>query len=131
MHRYGRRVLFRELTLILVALVFCLPFFVLVSVSLKTDEQMISDPLGRPQPVRWGNYSEAWNTGGDQGLVHSFQSSLIITVSSVLLLILFGSLAAYTIARRTGALSNAVYVLFVIGIILPFHLALIPLFHAM
>jgi raffinose/stachyose/melibiose transport system permease protein len=130
-HRYGRRVLFRELALILVAIVFCLPFYVMVSVSLKTDAQTSGDPLGLPKPAHWSNYSEAWTTGGNQGLVHSFQSSLIITVSSVLVLIVLGSLGAYAIARNTGALSNTVYVLFVVGIILPFHLALIPLYIAM
>ncbi len=81
--------------------------------------------------MRWGNYSEAWSTGGDSGLVHSFQSSLIITVSSVVALIVLGSICAYTIARRTGRLSNTVYVLFVIGIILPFQLAIIPVYVAM
>jgi raffinose/stachyose/melibiose transport system permease protein len=130
-HRYGRRELFRELALILVALVFCLPFYVMVAMSLKSDAQTSSDPLGLPKPAQWGNYSEAWATGGDRGLAHSFQSSLIITVASVLVLIVLGSLGAYTIARNTGAFSNTLYVLFVVGIILPFHLALIPLYVAM
>ena len=44
---------------------------------------------------------------------------------------MFGSLCAYTIARRKGRLSNVVYILFVVGIILPFQLAIIPLFVAM
>ena len=129
--RYGRRTLIRELVLLFVAVLFCLPFYVLVSISLETEVQTYKDPLALPQPVDLGNYSEAWRTGGDRGLVHSFQSSLIITVSSVLLLLVLGSLCAYTIARRVGALSNALYVLFVLGIILPFQLAIIPVFVAM
>jgi len=130
-HRYGRRELFRELGLIVAALIFCLPFYVLVAVSLKTDVQTYTEPLSLPRPPHWSNYSEAWNTGGDRGLVHSFQSSLIITLTSVVVLLVLGSLGAYTIARHSGAFSNTVYVLFVVGIILPFHLALIPLFVAM
>lgn len=129
--RYGPRVLIRELVLLLVAFIFCLPFFILVGISVETYTQTYRDPLSLPRPVRLSNYSDAWNTGGDHGLVHSFQSSLIITVSSVVALILIGSICAYTIARRTGRLSNTVYVLFVIGIILPFQLAIIPVFVAM
>jgi raffinose/stachyose/melibiose transport system permease protein len=129
--RYGPRVLLRELALLLVALFFCLPFLLLIGISLETTQQTYRDPLSLPRPVRLGNYSEAWNTGGDRGLVHSFQTSLIITVSSVVVLIVLGSLCAYAIARRAGRLSNALYVLFVIGIILPFQLAFIPVFAAM
>jgi raffinose/stachyose/melibiose transport system permease protein len=57
-------------------------------------------------------------------------SSLIITVSSVAGLIVFGSLGAYAIARHRGKLSDGLYIAFVIGIILPFQLAIIPLFVA-
>jgi len=38
---------------------------------------------------------------------------------------------AYAIARRLGRLSNFVYIAFVVGIILPFQLAIIPLYTAM
>jgi raffinose/stachyose/melibiose transport system permease protein len=88
-------------------------------------------PLSFPWPPHFGNFSEAWRTGGQNGLGHALQSSAIITVSSVVCLIVLGSLCAYTIARRGGKLGGVVYVLFVLGIILPFQLAIIPLFVAM
>src|SRR3954469_10678893 len=129
--RYTRRTLLRELALILVALVYCLPFYLLVSIALETTEQAFQRPFSPPVPPHPGSFSEAWNTGGQAGLAPAMKSSLIITVSSVVGLILLGSLCAYTIARRTGRLSNAVYVAFVLGIILPFQLAIIPLVRAM
>lgn len=129
--RYGPMTLLRELALILVALVFCLPFSVLVVMSLETQKQTFQDPLSAPRPLHLSNYSEAWRTGGKAGLGTAMKSSLIITVSSVVVLIVLGSLCAYTIARRRDRLSDAVYVLFVLGIILPFQLAIIPLYIAM
>src|SRR5262249_26037676 len=42
-----------------------------------------------------------------------------------------GSLGAYAIARHKSHLSNVVYILFVLGIILPFQLAIVPLLVAM
>jgi raffinose/stachyose/melibiose transport system permease protein len=129
--RYGPKVLLRELTLVLVAVVFCLPFYVLVTMSLQTREQTFQDPLSLPRPPHVSNYSDAWTTGGEAGLGTAMKSSLIITVSSVAALIVLGSLCAYTLARRRDRLSDAVYVLFVIGIILPFQLAIIPLYIGM
>src|SRR5947208_10157902 len=129
--RYGRSALFREFGLILVAFAFCLPFYVLVAISLETTAQSYKAPLSFPRTPHWSNFSEAWNTGGQGGLVHSLESSLIITVSSVVALIVLGSLGAYTIARRRDRLSNVIYILFVLGIILPFQLAIIPLYVAM
>ena len=100
--RYGPWELVRELALILLALVFCLPFYVLVIMSLETTDQTCKDPLSVPRPLRPGNYSEAWHTGGQAGLGTAMKSSLVITVSSVVVLIVLGSLCAYTIARHTG-----------------------------
>ena len=128
---YSRGTLVREFALVLVAAVYCLPFYLLVAIALETTGQTYKTPLTFPWPPRWGNFSEAWNTGGQAGLGRALESSLIITLSSVIALIVLGSLCAYTIARRPGRLSNLVYVLFVVGIILPFQLAIIPLFVAM
>jgi raffinose/stachyose/melibiose transport system permease protein len=129
--RYSRRTLLRELALILGAAAFCVPFYLLVAIALETTAQTYKTPLSFPASPRWGNFSEAWSTGGQNGLGSALGSSLIITVSSVAGLIVLGSLGAYAIARRKGRLSDAVYIVFVLGIILPFQLAIIPLFVAM
>jgi len=129
--RYTGTTLLRELGLILVAAVFCLPFYLLVALALETTAQTYRTPLAFPWPPRFGNFTHAWNTGGQAGLGTAFESSLIITLSSVACLVVIGSLGAYTIARRKGRLSNLVYILFVLGIILPFQLAIIPLYVGM
>jgi raffinose/stachyose/melibiose transport system permease protein len=129
--RYTRGTLLRELALIVVAAFYCLPFYLLVGIALETTAQAYQSPLSFHWPPHWGNFSEAWNTGGRAGLAPALRSSFIITVTSVAALIVLGSLCAYTIVRRRGRLSNLVYLAFVLGIILPFQLAIIPLFVAM
>ena len=129
--RYKRSTLLRELALILVAVVFCLPFYMLIAIALETTSQTYKTPLSFPWPPRFGNFPDAWSTGGDGGLGRALESTAIITLSSVVALIVLGSLCAYTIARRKGHLSDLVYILFVLGYILPFQLAIIPLFVAM
>jgi raffinose/stachyose/melibiose transport system permease protein len=129
--RYTRATLARELGLIVVAAIFCLPFYLLIAIALDSTAQTYKTPLVFPWPPHFGNFATAWRTGGQGGLAHAMESSLIITVASVACLILFGSLCAYTLARRRSHLSNVVYILFVLAITLPFQLAIIPLFVAM
>jgi raffinose/stachyose/melibiose transport system permease protein len=54
-----------------------------------------------------------------------------ITVLSVAFLIVLGSLAAYTLARRGGRLSTGLYLMFLLGIIIPFQLGIVPLYVVM
>ena len=58
-------------------------------------------------------------------------NSTIITVSSLLCLIAIGSTAAYYLARTHSRLSYGMYLLFLLGIVLPFQLALVPLYRFM
>ena len=58
-------------------------------------------------------------------------NSLIITGGSVVALIAIGSTCAYAIARRPGKMSTALYFLFVLAIILPFQLGLVPTYAVM
>lgn len=129
--RYTRSTLLRELALVLVAIVFCLPFYLLIAIALETTAQTYKTPLSFPWSPHFGNFANAWSSGGERGLGHALESSAIITLSSVVALIVLGSLCAYTIARRKGHLSDLAYILFVLGYILPFQLAIIPLFVAM
>jgi raffinose/stachyose/melibiose transport system permease protein len=128
---YSRRTFIRELALFLVAIAYCLPLYVLIAIALERTDQTYKAPLSLPGSPQWGNFSEAWKTAGQRGMDHALLSSLIITLASVVALIALGSLCAYTIARRAGRISSFVYVLFVVAIILPFQLAIIPLYAAM
>jgi raffinose/stachyose/melibiose transport system permease protein len=127
-NRYTRRTLGRELLLILVAVIFCLPFYLLIAVAFQSTAETYKTPFNFPIPPHFGNFSQAWNTGGQAGLGHALVTSLIITIAAVAALIALGSLCAYTLARRTSRMSSALYLIFVIGIILPPQLALIPLY---
>ena len=129
--RYRRRTLVREVILILVAILWCVPFFFLVMTSLKPSSQMFSDPLSLPHHPTTANYSRAWNGAAGVTLGDALKSSLIITVGSVIALVLIGSVAAYAIARRPGRMGVALYLAFVIGIILPFQLGMVPAYAAL
>jgi raffinose/stachyose/melibiose transport system permease protein len=129
--RYTHRTLLREIALIVLAGVFCLPFYLLIGIALQTNEQTYKSPLAFPVPPHWGNFASAWSAGGNRGLSSALVSSIVITGCSVIAVIVIGSLCAYVIARRRSRLSDVAYVAFVVGIILPWQLAIIPLYIAM
>ena len=130
-YRYTWRTFSREMSLILLAVVFCLPFWVLGIVSIKSTSDSYLKPLDLPHTAHLGNYSQAWKTGGRSGLGHALVSSLIITVGSVVSLIVIGSLCAWVLARRRTKMSTGLYLAFVLAIIFPFQLALLPLYTTM
>jgi raffinose/stachyose/melibiose transport system permease protein len=124
--RYTSRTFSRELLLILIAAVWWVPFYFLVIVSLKPSSELITHPFSFPQHLEFGNYSSAWAGVAGQTLGSALVSSLIITVGCVIALIAIGSVCAYAIARREGRLGTGLYLLFVLGIIIPFQLGIIP-----
>lgn len=128
--RYTRWSLAREITFVLGALVFCIPLYLLLAVSLKGSGEALVAPLSLPSNPDFGNYSAAANSQ-PVGMLSALVNSVIVTFATVALLIVFGSLCAYAIARHRSRLNSALYYLFVIGIILPHQAAILPLFIAM
>jgi raffinose/stachyose/melibiose transport system permease protein len=129
MFRYTTRTFARELVLLAIAALWWIPFYFLVTVSLKSDTEVYTDSAGAlPKTLSWGNYSTAWRGSGGVSLGSALVNSLVITAGSVAALVAIGSITAYAIARHGGKLGTALYLTFVLGIIVPFQLGLIPTF---
>jgi raffinose/stachyose/melibiose transport system permease protein len=126
--RYTRRTFARELTLLVGAAIFCIPVYILLTLSLKSDSEVYTAPLAIPTHPHFSNYGTAWTTSVNPTLGRAALNSGIITVGSVICLIIIGSLGAYAIARRPSKLSTGLYILFVLGFILPLQLAIIPVY---
>ena len=126
--RYGKSNLIVEVVMILVALIYLFPLYVLLNISLKPLDEVADSPLGLPKEFSLANYSEAW---AKASLGSALINSTVVMLISVVLLIFIGSMAAYALARRQSRLSYGLYLLFLLGIILPFQLALIPLYQLM
>jgi raffinose/stachyose/melibiose transport system permease protein len=127
--RYTWRTGLREALLVVLAVIWWAPFYIMVTTSLKSNLESYGHPWSLPSKLHWSNYREAWNANGTP-LTHPVISSIVLTVVSVLLLVLFGSIASYAIARLTSGFSAVMYYIFVVGIILPYELAVIPAYAA-
>lgn len=126
--RYTWATFGRELTLLAVALLFLLPFYLLITISLKSSTEVYAQSVGLPAHPSLGSYSAAWAGTPNGTLWRALINSLIITISSVVGLIVIGSLTSYVLARRLSRLSTSLYVLFLLGLIIPFQLGIIPLY---
>lgn len=127
LRRYTWRTFAREVLFLIGAAFFAVPLYLLITISLKTTPEVFGNAFALPESPLVENYSGAWRQGS---LGDATADSLIVTVSCVVCLILLGSLCAWTIARRGSRLSNVLYLLFVVAIILPFQLAIIPIYVA-
>ncbi|WP_256252678.1 carbohydrate ABC transporter permease [Paenibacillus sp. UNC496MF] len=112
--------------LLLLVLIFALPFIWMISTSLKTlPETMIFPPEWIPRNPVWRNYSEAWNTGP---FLHYFTNSLIIAVGILALQMLTIIPAAYAFARYRFAGSGFLFSIVMVTLMIPAQLIFLPVY---
>ncbi|MFT4029413.1 MAG: carbohydrate ABC transporter permease [Protaetiibacter sp.] len=126
--RYRRGTLVLEIVLIAAALAFLFPLLILINVAFKPSSEALRDPLALPTSLDLENFRTAW-TQGDLGA--AVVNSATVAALSVLLLVLLGSTTAYFFARRMTRVSNALYFLVLLGLMIPLQLGMVPLYRLM
>ncbi|MBB6731305.1 carbohydrate ABC transporter permease [Cohnella zeiphila] len=98
--------------------------------ALKDNRQFFFHlPWALPDaPLLWSNFSYVWNK---YNFDTYFFNSLIVTGGSTLLGLLLSASTAYVLARYKFKGSGALYLLYIASMMVPFILALIPLFFLM
>jgi raffinose/stachyose/melibiose transport system permease protein len=126
MTRYTWRTGILEAGMIIVALIFVFPVVILVNIALRAPSDRTS-PLLPPLQPTLDNFAHAWN---DAHLGGAIVNSALVTIVSVVLLVVFSAAAAYPLARVTRTWTRLAFGLFLLGLLLPFQLAMIPLYSA-
>lgn len=112
--------------LVIVAIVQIYPLIWLAFFSLKDNSEIFSgDVLGLPKQFLWSNYAKALSDGN---VMTYFLNSVLVTAVSIILVLILASMTAYAITRMKWKLSNATMTLILIGMMVPIHAALLPLF---
>ena len=114
-----------HMVLLVLSLTCLYPLFWLLINSVKTNSELFGDPWGFASSIQINNYVTAW-VSGKIGI--SFFNSSLVSITSVLLTIFLSSAAAFAISRLKWKLSSFVLSLFLLGIMIPIHSTLIPLF---
>lgn len=113
-----------EIIMILLGLLFLVPFYFLFVNSVKTFGDLLTDSAGLPKAVEWTNYSRAWTI---TKFPSAFLNSFIVTVVSNLLLALFSAMTAYQMVRRDSRFNRLLFAMFVAAMVIPFQSIMIPL----
>ncbi|WP_411832286.1 carbohydrate ABC transporter permease [Paenibacillus dokdonensis] len=112
--------------LLLLVLIFAMPFVWMLSTSLKTlPETMIFPPVWIPQHPVWSNYIEAWNTGP---FLHYLTNSVIISVSILILQMLTIIPASYAFARYKFIGSGFLFGVVMVTLMIPNQLIFLPVY---
>ena len=108
-----------------VATISLYPIFLMFLSSFKTSAEIFKDPLGLPTKFTLDTYRTLMSKiPFDQ----YFMNSVIVSVTSVVLVVVFCSLAAYYIARFKFSWNNAIFFIFLLGMMIPIKLGIVPLF---
>jgi raffinose/stachyose/melibiose transport system permease protein len=121
----ARRLPGRLLTLVLLIVV-VYPLVWLFLGSLKSQSDYLNSPsYSLPTHWMWGNYRAAWVTG-DLGLY--IRNSVTAVFPALALVILLGSAAGFALQVMKWRLSRPVMLMFLVGIMVPAQMILLPLF---
>jgi N-acetylglucosamine transport system permease protein len=97
----------------------------MVITSFKTDREIFFSPWSLPSVPQLDNYVRAWTQAS---IGQYFINSLIVVAGSLTLTLLLSSMAAYVLARYDFPGNRLIYYAFMIGLMFPIFLALVPLF---
>jgi len=111
--------------LLALALVYLLPLVWMLSVSLKSNREVMTSPFSPPSVLQLGNYIFAW-VNGQLGV--ATLNSLIVCTTALIISLLIGAMAAFAIARMRLGFLKYMMQYFLIGMMIPVHCVLIPLF---
>ncbi len=107
------------------ALAVLYPIFMMVMSGFKTNAEIFGAPFALPKSFNFDNYIVIWNT---TDVPRYLLNSTIVTLISVFVLLITGTMAAYAISRYRFRGSIMVSLFFLAGLMLPLRLAIIPLF---
>lgn len=113
-----------EIIMVVVALLFLVPFYFLFVNSVKTFADLLTNAASLPQSFEWANYSRAFDI---TKFPTAFMNSVVITIVSNLFLVLISAMAAYKMVRRNSRSNRILFVLFVAAMVVPFQSIMIPL----
>lgn len=113
---------------LIVAVFTLFPIYIMVINSFKGRAQIFTDTMGLPKPLDFSYYItaiERMNFG------KAFLNSLIVTIASIALIIIFSSMTAWVLVRSKSKLSDFILYAFVATMLIPFQAVMIPLMQYM
>ena len=118
-----------RITFFLIALYVLFPFFLVVINVFRCANDIVGNPVstgGMSLDKLTGNLTSVINNS-NFSFWSAFGTSALITVLSIVLLALFGGMAAWVICRNKTKWSMFIYMVFITSMIIPFQVVMLPL----
>jgi raffinose/stachyose/melibiose transport system permease protein len=93
--------------------------------SLKSQAEFYTNLWWIPKAWLWENYTIAWKTAK---LSTTYWNSIVVTLASIVLVVLFSYLGAYSFARFDSRFNKILMLIFLSALMIPGQITLIPLF---
>jgi len=114
------------IVLVFIALIQLFPLYWMFTFSLKGNNEIFGgNILGLPHVWRFDNYVNVFQST-DIGLY--LFNSVVLTVATIAFTLILSAMVTYAIVRLKWRFSKLVYTIFLIGLMLPVHAVLLPLF---
>jgi len=118
--------------LVVIAIYFLLPLFIMIITSLKNIEEIKNSTLlSMPQTITFQPWIEAWSSArigsSANGIKPYFINSILITVPAVLISSIIGAFNGYVFSKFKFKGSEVFFSLLLFGCFIPFQVILLPM----
>ena len=118
-----------EILMLCLCVIFFIPFYYLLVNTFKQPQDATMSPMSLPiKNFTLDLYKQAFES---INFLSSLKNSVIITVVSVCIIIIIGSMASYAINRHQNKLTKFLFLYFLVGFMVPAQTTMIPLFNLM
>ncbi|WP_391115810.1 carbohydrate ABC transporter permease [Psychrobacillus sp. L3] len=118
----------KELLLLVVALFFLSPIYIIIVNSFKDRQDLYENALALPKSFSFQYYLEAMQK---MNFLHALGNSLYITVLSVVIIVILSSMTAWMLARTDNKLSKIIFMTLIATMLIPFQTLMMPLMQFM
>jgi raffinose/stachyose/melibiose transport system permease protein len=114
----------RYAVLLVVAAAVVTPVLFAALGGFRDAPQLATDPVALPDPWVWTNYTDSLFSAS---FWIQLKNSVVVAALSTGVVVLFGSMAAFVIARRQFPGREVAYTVFTLGLLFPVTVAILPL----
>ena len=116
-----------EILLIVMSFVMLIPFFWMISTSLKSNSETFTVPIvWIPKVLKFSNYAEVFKVSEYANFLLGFRNSLIIAIPTVTVGTFTSALAAYAFAKIDFVGRNKLFIFFLVAMAIPGIMTMIP-----
>ncbi|RXZ82436.1 carbohydrate ABC transporter permease [Paenibacillaceae bacterium] len=117
-----------EILLVVVALAFLSPIYIMVVNSFKDRSELYNNALALPTSLSFEYYAKAIEK---MNFFSALGNSLYVTIVSVVIVVVLASMTAWMLVRTDNRLSRIIFMVFVATMLIPFQTLMMPLMQVM